>query len=231
MSRENTRLDELENLLARAGDNPLRLELVRRAQRFKRSWVELAEALHTLSRNGDYRHWGFSDLHDYCQKELAIKSATVDKLMLSYGTLERHAPEVLARDGVARALPSQEAVHYFARAVDTYEAQDDEGNRRLDLSDSLVADLRKAVFDDGQSMPELRKTFDPMLRPKSPETRHAEALRTVRAAARRLLQAMQEVEGLSEKRVARVQAAVDALVRDLDGMDTSEGAATEAELA
>lgn len=230
MARENTRLDELEGLLARAGDDPLRLELVRRAQRFKRSWVELAEALNTLSRNGDYKRWGFATLHEYCQKELAIKEATVAKLMLSYGTLERHAPEVLARDGVARQLPSQEAVHYFARAIDQYESEDDDGNRRLDASESLVNDLRKAVFDDHKPMAELRRAFDPVLHPKSPETRHAESLRTVRAAARRLLQAMQEVEGLSEKRVARVQAAVDALIRDLDGMDTSEDV-TEAELA
>jgi hypothetical protein len=135
------------------------------------------------------------------------------------------------RDGVARQLPSQEAVHYFARAIDQYEGADDDGKRRLDdVSETLVSDLRKAVFDDHTPMSDLRKTFDPVLRPKSPETRHAETLRTVRAAARRLLQAMQEVEGLSEKRVARVQAAVDALIRDLDGMDTSEDA-TEAELA
>src|SRR5687767_8775032 len=105
MPRSHPKLDALAQMLERTGDDPQRLELVHRAQRFKRSWLELAEALQALSRSRAYEAWGYADLREYCSKELLIRSATVDKLLLSFSTLERHAPEVLERDGVARNIP------------------------------------------------------------------------------------------------------------------------------
>ena len=44
---------------------------------------------------------------------------TVDKLTISYHTIERHAPQVLSWDGVAKTIPSYEAIDYYSRALGT----------------------------------------------------------------------------------------------------------------
>ncbi|HKU40899.1 MAG TPA: hypothetical protein VJR89_22210 [Polyangiales bacterium] len=204
--------------MERSGAEPARVDIVRRAERFKRSWVELAEGLWNLRKQRKYEAWGYAELHEYCQKELHIKPATIDKLMLSYGTLRTHAPEVLKRDGVAREIPSLEAVDYFSRAVPP-ENEDREaiapGRRRLDAPQSVIEELRSAVFDRVESVGELRKQFDPLLRPKGKED-EGDAPRKAKALAERLAEAVQATPGLSEKRVGRVVAMVEALVRDLD---------------
>ncbi len=219
MARSNRKLDALEQMLERTGDDPERLDLVKRAQRFKRSWVELAEALARVHKNQAYVTWGYGDLHEYCARELAIKPATADKLLLSLSTVERHAPEVLKRDGVARDIPSIDAVDYFNRALGS---EDKPGPfRRLDAPDELVQQLRSAVFDEGNSVRELRERFDPVLRPKPEQSEALEQLRRTRAAAHKLQGLLPEVEGLTEARVGRVLAALEALLRDLDALEAS----------
>jgi len=204
-------------MLERSGDDPERLEIVQRAQRFKRSWVELAESLVKLRRSQAFHQWGYADLHEYCGKELSIRPATVDKLLLSFSTVQQHAPEVLARDGVAREIPSLDAVDYFNRALgsDTKPGP----FRRLDAPEQVLEQLRSAVFDEGQGVRELRERFNPVLRPGKQEAADPQdAVRRTRAAAQKLVQLLAEVEGLSEARVARVQAAIEALMRDLEQM-------------
>ena len=220
MSKGSDALEALADRLERNGGDPARVDIVRRAERFKRSWVELAEGLWSLRKHRRYEAWGYADLHEYCQKELHIKPVTIDKLMLSYGTLRSHAPEVLKRDGVSRDIPTLEAVDYFSRALPPSgeEAGLPSGasRRRLDAPQSVLDELRSAVFDEGQSVGELRKRFDPILRPKSPEHEQADAPRRAKQLAERLAESVQQTPGLSEKRVARVMAMVEALVRDLD---------------
>jgi hypothetical protein len=219
MARGNRKLDALEQMLERTGDDPLRLDLVQRAQRFKRSWVELAEALIRVRDNRGYQSWGYADLHEYCSKELAIKAATVDKLLLSFVTVERHAPEVLRRDGVARDIPSIDAVDYFSRALGSDEKPGP--FRRLDAPSGVVEQLRSAVFDEGQSVRELRQRFDPVVHPKSEQDETVEQLRRTRAAAQKLTGLLGEVAGLTEARIGRVLAALEALVRDLEVLEAT----------
>jgi hypothetical protein len=214
MQRSDSKLDALAEKLERSGDDPRRLELVQRARRFKRSWVELAEALIALRQSQAYQQWGYGDLHEYCNKELSIRSATVDKLLVSFSTIQRHAPEVLQRDGVAREIPSLDAIDYFNRALGT---ETKPGPfRRLDAPDHVLDQLRTAVFEEGQNVRELRERFNPVLRPKPESENKEDAVRRARTAAQRLTHALSEVEGLSEARVARVHAAIEALLRDLD---------------
>jgi hypothetical protein len=219
-SQRHDALEALADQLERSGGDPARIDIVRRAERFKRSWVELAEGLYQLRKKRTYEQWGYSELHEYCMKELHIKASTIDKLMISYGTLREHAPEVLRRDGVARDIPSLEAVDYFSRAVPPTAAEDDEPptgmRRRLDAPPSVIDELRSAVFDEAQSVGELRKRFDPILRPKPEGADEAEALRKLKSLAEKLGAGVQTTPGLSEKRVGRVLAMVEALVRDLD---------------
>jgi hypothetical protein len=224
MPRSRSKLDDLADMLARTGDDPERLDVVQRAQRFKRSWVDLAESLVRLRKSRAYETWGYADLHEYCNKELAIRGATVDKLLLSFTTVERHAPEVLARDGVARDIPSIEAVDFFTRAL----GSDDKPGpfRRLDAPDDVVEQLRSAVFDEGQGVRELRERFNPVLHPKNDNDETRDVVRKAQAAARRLIDMLSEIEGLTEARVGRTIAALEAVLRDLDGLLTASAAKT-----
>ena len=226
MARGNPKLDALAQMLERAGDDPQRLELVHRAQRFKRSWVELAEALATLRKNRAYERWGYGDLQDYCTKELAIRAATVDKLLLSLSTVQRHAPEVLQRDGVARDIPSLDAVDYFGRAIGTEEKPGPV--RRLDAPDDVIEQLRNAVFDENNSVRELRQRFTPMLRPERDHDEGDDAVRKTKAAAQRLVELVPTVRGVSEARVGRVLAVLEALLRDLEALLQEPAAARTA---
>jgi hypothetical protein len=224
MPRSRSKLDALAEMLERTGDDPERLDIVQRAQRFKRSWVDLAEALVRLRKSRTYEAWGYGDLHDYCNKELAIRGATVDKLLLSFATVERHAPEVLARDGVARDIPSIDAVDFFSRALGSEEKPGP--FRRLDAPDDMVEQLRNAVFEEGQGVRELRERFNPVLHPKSEADESQDLVRKARAAATRLCELLPEVEGLTSARVGRTIAALEAVLRDLDGLLNANAAKT-----
>jgi hypothetical protein len=223
--RANPKLDALQAMLERAGDDPERLGLVERAQRFKRSWIELAESLAALRKSRSYERWGYADLHEYCNRELAIKPATVDKLLLSFGTVTRYAPEVLERDGVAREVPSLDAVDYFSRALG-----DDERPgpfRRLDVKNDVVEQLRAAVFDEGQGVRELRERFNPVLKPKAlPDG--SDLARRARDTAKRLLALLPELSALSEARIGRVTAALESLLRDLEAQLEGKASAVSA---
>lgn len=217
MSKGYEVLEALADRIEQGGGDPARVEIVRRAQRFKRSWVELAEGLTALRKSRRYEKWGYSDLADYCSKELHIKAATLDKLVLSYGALRTHAPEVLRRDGVSREIPSLEAVEYFSRAVGPGEDETaNDTRRRIDAPREVIDELRAAVFDETRSVGELRKRFDPIFRPKNPGEDAADNLRKLKSLAERLTSAVQTTEGISEKRVGRVLAVMEALVRDVE---------------
>ena len=73
-------------------DDPERAELLRRARRFKTSWIELAEALTQSRRGGRWREWGYASFEAYAKSELHLRQETVDKLTGSYSFLQRRAP-------------------------------------------------------------------------------------------------------------------------------------------
>ena len=77
-------LDSLADHLAREGADALRIELVRRARNFKRTWVEMAEALVEVRDTQAYLAWGYQDLYAYCHQELLLRQPTVDKLTGSF---------------------------------------------------------------------------------------------------------------------------------------------------
>lgn len=223
MTRGRPQLDALAQFLEQHGDDPQRLDLVRRAQAFKRSWIELAEALVRVRASGEYRAWGYDDFHRYCQGELHLKSATVDKLTVSYATLRSHAPDVLERDGVVRAIPSVQAIDYFSRAVDRA-ANDapEHGNLRLEQG-AFMDELRSAVFDDARPVTELRKRFDPILRPQSGASQQLQHVDNALRTLRKLVETLPLIDGLSMQRRQRTEASIDLLREDLDALRTSLG--------
>ncbi len=211
MSRVEERLAATARELAEKGDDAQRLELVQRARRFKRSWVEMAEAMVFVRDSRAYKRWGFEDFYDYCAAELQIRAPTVDKLVGSYATIRAHAPEVLQRDGVARTIPTVDAVDYFQRALEP--ANDRE--EAVDPDPEVLNDLRRAVFDDVKPVQSLRRQFNPLLHPKPEGAEERELIEKARTTVRRLTGLLGRVEGLSEARRQEVDGALSGLEQEL----------------
>ena len=213
------KLTRLVEALDEAGNAPERLHVARCALAFKRSWVDLGAALHGLRASGAYRAWGHEDLLSYCAAELGLRAPTVDKLLVSFATLQRHAPERLDGEGEG-PIPSYQALDYFARAT---------GEPRADgsiprnapsepPSDEVLTQLHSAVFEQGQSAQQLRQHFDPLVRPRSPEEQQLLALRRASATAIRLLEQLGEVDGLADEQVQHLQHVIDDLRAQIDAL-------------
>ena len=75
----------------------------------------------------------------------------------------------------------------------------------------MLKELQSAVFDEGQSLKQLRDRFDPLLRPRTPEQQQQLALRRLSAAARHLLVQLDEEEELEELPVPDLQGVIETL--------------------
>lgn len=226
MARASQKLDELAALLERTGGDPKRLEAVRRAQNFRRSWLDLAKALADVRSKRRFERWGYTDFYAYCKEELTLKKSTVDKLTMSYRTLERHAPQVLTWDGVAKTIPSYEAIDYYAKAMgpaanDGDDADDDAprpaprpANRRA--TPERMEELQNAVFDEGRPVAELRKQFDNVFFPKPKGAEKLGVINKANAAARKLADVLPDIDGLPESQVRQLEAQLGKLRTKLD---------------
>ncbi len=212
MSGMVQRLKQLVEDLEQGGGAPERLHAARCALAFKRSWVELAGALSAVREGGAYQSWGYDDLLSYCASELGLRRATVDKLLVSYATLNKHAPRRLESDEEG-AIPSYQALDYFARATGEPRADGSmpKNAPKQPIEGEVYDQLRAAVFEQGQTAAQLRYNFDPLVRPRSPEERQLLALRRASATAQRLLEQLGEVDGLAEEQVNHLQAVIDDL--------------------
>lgn len=125
-------------------DDPKRSDVLGRAARFKRSWVELAEGLNEVRDQDRWTRWGFGSFLEYCKKELHLRRATADKLTASYGYLTQYAPDVLRRDGVQAPIPQADTVQALARAREDKELPDQMFSAIQ--ADALESDLSPATL-------------------------------------------------------------------------------------
>ncbi len=220
MARASEKIAALLERLEQSGADPLRLDALRITQAFKRSWVELAETLVQIRDGSAFGDWGFDDFYAYCTQELHLRRATVDKLVVSFSTLKRLAPSVLRWDGVEKEVPSLQAVDYFGKAVKAAnrppQQRMPQGGGPPPAPREVLKDLRTAVFDEGQSVAELRKRFDPILRPKPQGTDELDAIQKALGAARRLAELLPEISGLDDDKVAPVESALGHLREELE---------------
>lgn len=220
VAKATEKIDALLSRLEQSGADPQRLDALRCTQRFKRSWVDLAQTLVEIRRANAYEAWGYDDFYKYCTQELFLKRGTVDKLTISYSTLKRLAPSVLKWDGVEREIPSYQAVDYFSKAMGTTDrntrAANDATPAPAPPPREVIKELRHAVFDEGQSVAELRRRFDPILRPKPAGAEALESINKAMATARKLAELLPDVDGLTDKRVAATEKALGALRQDLE---------------
>lgn len=233
MPKSSRKLDALAALLERTNGDPKRIEAVRRAQNFRRSWIDLAEILCQVRARNLHEKWGYTDFYDYATDELTLKRATVDKLTISYNTLERHAPQVLERDGVATKIPDYDALEYYHRTVGELEAvtesdeeaanEDPERPRRRGRvpqlpSPELRQEFEEAVFNEGQPLGELRRRFDQHFFPKPKGAEELERIKRANATARKLAELLAEIDGLPETLVRKLEAELGKLRAQLDDL-------------
>src|SRR3954468_13991050 len=88
---------KMEDQMLAVSSDPERADTLAKARAFKRTWLELAEALSRCNEKKLWERWGFSDFDAYCRKELHLRGSTVSKLLGSYRFLESSAPRVLER--------------------------------------------------------------------------------------------------------------------------------------
>ncbi|MDJ0762139.1 MAG: hypothetical protein QNJ97_04045 [Myxococcota bacterium] len=198
--------------------HPTRLFAAKAAYNFKHSWLEMAQALVEVRNCGEWENWGFDSFLSYCEKELGLKRAVVDKLTTSYYTLQNHAPERLQQMSENAPIPNYQSLDYYSRALGEprLDGNPSHDAPQQDLSPELRGQLRAAVFDEGCTHKQLRERFDPVIRPKPLAAEQLEATKKAAGTARRLLDQLSIVEGISTQALRGTCDAVAALQDELD---------------
>jgi len=185
-------------------DDPERVELIRRTRRFKASWIELAEALSVARRRADFRRWGYGSFEDYARLELQLRQDTVDKLTGSFLFLKRRAPEVLARDGVAMAIPSYQAVDFLRRAEE-----------QEDAPEETVEAIRRKVLDEGAPLPSVVRQFRDAVFPVDERQQKERDVAALLNVAKRLRELLGETRAVPRRLAGEVSENLDRLLETL----------------
>jgi hypothetical protein len=224
MASVTQQLGDKARQLEGQGADSLRLELLECARRFKRSWIDMAAGLRKVRESQSFDAWGYRDLYAYCDQELMLKRRTVDKLIGSYAALEQHAPTLLADNRGGQAVPSVDAVDYFARVVSR--ASDDDGT--VERAPEVIEQLREAVFDQTRPVQTLRRQFNPIVFSKTSAEAEREAMRRARTACKRLTELLPTIEDVAGARVEQLVRELDWLGGELERLGGDEDEAARA---
>jgi hypothetical protein len=194
-------LEEAEHAHA---DDPERAELLRRARRFKASWIELAEALSGVKRSSRWREWGYDSLEAYAKAELHLRPETVDKLTGSYTFLQRRAPSVLRRDALSEPIPSYQSVDFLRRAEASEEAPRD-----------AVDEIRRRVLDEAAPAATVAREYRDVVFPIDEATRKARDAAGLKNVATRLRELLSETRAVPRRLAGEVGTALDRLLEAL----------------
>jgi hypothetical protein len=192
---------QMEDQLLAVADDPVRADTLAKARAFKRTWLELADALARVQKQASWQRWGFTDFEAYCRKELHLRASTVSKLLGSYRFLESAAPKVIERARHEGPVPSLAAVQFVEKATERGAADAE-----------TLATIRRAAFDEGAEMPLLNKQFKEVAFPQE-AVEKSERLRGQIAGAARRLSALIAEEGAPVPRALAVK--VEEVIGDL----------------
>jgi len=183
----------------------LRATVAAAARRFKSSWYELGRLLAQVRATDAWQPWGFDSFDAYCTRELHIRRATAEKLLRSYGFLQRHERGKPEASEDAERAPPFEVVTVLADAEE-----------RGQLTERDYARVRDSIWDPGRTPSELRRElserFPAPERPTEPASQLLRFARTARklatdlrpssrvpAAVKRTAEALaEELESLAE---------------------------------
>jgi hypothetical protein len=170
---------KMEDTMLAVADDPVRADTLQKARAFKRTWLELAQALTRVTDKRLWEGWGFTDFDAYCRKELHLRGSTVAKLLGSYRFLETSAPRVIERareiESLDAPIPSLPVVEFVKRATE-------EGN----ADEETLRTIHRVAFDEGAEAPALKKSFGDIVFPQSAREKKDKMRAAIAAAARRL---------------------------------------------
>src|SRR6185295_16077570 len=169
---------QMEDRMHAVSDDPERADTLQKARAFKRTWLELAEALSRANDRRLWEKWGFSDFDAYCRKELHLRTATVAKLLGSYRFLETAAPRVIERartDRFEAPIPSLPVVEFVQRATESGKADEE-----------TLESIRRVAFEEGGETPLLSRQFGKLAFPQTDRDRREKLRGSIAQAARRL---------------------------------------------
>lgn len=195
----------LEDAERAHADDPERAELLRRARRFKASWIELAEALTGLKRGGRWKEWGYDSLEAYAKSELHLRPETVDKLTGSYTFLQRRAPSVLSRDALNEPIPSYQSVDFLRRAEASERAPRD-----------TVDEIRRRVLEDAAPARSVEREYRDVVFPIDEAQRKARDAAGLKNVATRLRELLSETKVVPRRLAGEVGGALDRLLEALE---------------
>jgi hypothetical protein len=184
----------MEDTMLAVASDPMRADTLAKARAFKRTWLELAEALARVQHAATWQGWGFSDFDSYCRKELHMRSSTVAKLLGSYRFLETSAPRVLERartDRFEAPIPTLPTVEFVQRATE-----------RAAADPETLETIQRVAFDEGCEAPLLAKRFKDVAFPETDREKREKIRSTIAQTARRLSTLIAEESSPVPKKIA-----------------------------
>jgi hypothetical protein len=169
---------QMEDRMLSVANDPIRADTLQKARAFKRTWLELAEALQRVQNGASWENWGFSDFDAYCRKELHLRANTVAKLLGSYRFLETSAPRVIERareDPFEAPIPTVKAVEFVQRATERGVADAE-----------TMETIQRVAFEEGVDAPILSRRFKDLAFPESDREKKEKLRASIAGTARRL---------------------------------------------
>jgi hypothetical protein len=200
---------QMEDRMLAVANDPMRADTLQKARAFKRTWLELAEALAKVQAQQSWEAWGFPDFDAYCRKELHLRGSTVAKLLGSYRFLETSAPRVLERareDRYEAPIPTLPAVEFVQKATE-----------RAAADPETLETIQRVAFDEGLDAPVLARRFKDVAFPESDRERREKLRAAIAQTARRLSSLIAETDSPVNKRLAiRVEELVGELLESIE---------------
>jgi hypothetical protein len=201
---------QMEDRMLAVADDPMRADTLQKARAFKRTWLELAEALTRVQSHKSYEGWGYPDFDAYCRKELHLRGSTVAKLLGSYRFLETSAPRVIERaratDHFESPIPSLPTVEFVQKA-----------HERNAADAETLQTIQRVAFDEGLEAPVLARRFKDVAFPESDGDRREKSRAAIAATARRLSTLIAEtVSPVPKKLAIRVEELVGELLEAIE---------------
>jgi hypothetical protein len=200
---------QMEDRMLAVSDDPVRADTLQKARAFKRTWLELAEALARVQHGRTWEGWGFSDFDGYCRKELHLRPATVSKLLGSYRFLETSAPRVIERardDHYESPIPNLATVEFVKKATE-----------RAAADAETIETIQRVAFDEGGEAPLLSRRFGEVAFPQTDTERREKLRGQIAVAARRLSSLIAEDGSPVPKKLAiRIEETVGELLEAIE---------------
>jgi hypothetical protein len=203
---------QMEDRMHAVAGDPLRADTLQKARAFKRTWIELADALTKVQANKSWETWGYPDFDTYCRKELHLRGATVQKLLGSYRFLETSAPRVIERardvepEDLSTPIPSLPAVEFVQKATERGAADAE-----------TLETIKRVAFEEGADAPMLLKQFKNVAFPETERERREKLRANIANAARKLSTLIAEEGSPVDKKLAiRVEEMVGELLEAIE---------------